>query len=307
MTRVAKATGVAKATQVAGATRAAGATRVAKAPARRVGWDHPATAEWYERFCRRHLRYRRANDVLVREAAIVPGMRLLDFGAGTGRTASAALPLLGRNGTIVCVEPSGAMRAAGRRRLRDLRVTWRPELPNVLEERASFDRVIAGAVIWQLDSLDDWIRRVTALLRPGGALVFDVPALYLGEPDEPGGGRDPLLLDLMTSLVSARATSAREPGRDLSDPPLASVWRHCREDVDAVLDRSRLRYRSWEFRHRFTQTAYASWLSIPVLTDGLLPGVDAAERVRCIERALATVDVRSFKWERWRGWTAWKS
>ena len=26
-----------------------------------IGWDHPATAERYERFCRRHLRYRRAD------------------------------------------------------------------------------------------------------------------------------------------------------------------------------------------------------------------------------------------------------
>jgi SAM-dependent methyltransferase len=267
-----------------------------------IGWDHSATAERYERFCRRHARYRRANDVLVREAAMVPGLRVLDFGAGSGRTASAALPRLGCDGTVVCVEPAAAMRTVGRRRLPDPRVTWRADLPSASQHGETFDRVLAGAVIWQLDSLDDWIRRLTLLLRPGGALVFDVPALYLGEADEPGGGSDPLLLDLMTWLVSENA-----PRRESSEPPQAFAWHHRREDVGAALCRAGLRYRTWEFRHRLTQVAYARWLTIPVLTEGLFAGVDATERDRCIERALAAVDVRSFKWERWWGWTAWKS
>jgi SAM-dependent methyltransferase len=267
-----------------------------------TGWDHPATAARYERFCRRHARYQRANEVLVREAAIVPGLRVVDFGAGSGRTASAALPRLGRDGTVVCVEPAAAMRAVGRRRLRDSRVTWRADLPNASTDRETFDRVLAGAVVWQLDSLDDWIPRLASLLRRGGALVFDVPALYLGEPDEPGGGGDPWLLELVTRLLSENA-----PPRESSEPPLASAWRHTSEDVEAAVSRAGLSYRTWEFRYRLTQAAYARWLSIPVTTEGIFAGVDAADRDRRIERALASVDLRSFKWERWRGWTAWKS
>jgi len=265
-----------------------------------IGWDHPATAERYERFCRRHARYRVANDALVREAAIARGQRVLDFGAGTGRTASAVLPRLGRDGTVVCVEPAAAMRAIGRRRLRDRRVTWRADLPVVSTDDA-FDRVLAGAVIWQLDSLADWIPRLTSLLHPGGALVFDVPALYLGEPDEPGGGEDPMLLDLTTRLMTDNA-----PRLASSRSPHAPTWHHRCEDVEAALSRAGLQYRAWEFRHRLTQTAYACWLSIPVTSEPLFEGVDTAERDRRIERALAAVDVRSFKWERWRGWTAWK-
>ena len=136
-------------------------------------------------------------------------------------------------------------------------------------------------MIWQLDSLDDWIPRLTSLLRPGGALVFDVPALYLGEPDEPGGGDDPLLLDLMTRLVSENAPSGR---RESSELPPASAWRHRSEDVEAALCRAGLRYRTWEFRYRLTQAAYARWLSIPVTTEGLFAGVDAG-RTRSTHRA----------------------
>jgi SAM-dependent methyltransferase len=267
-----------------------------------IGWDHPATAEAYERFCRKHARYRRANEVLVREAAIVPGMHVLDFGAGSGRTASAALRWLGRDGRVVCVEPAAAMRAAGRRRLRDARVTWRADLSTVSDPVEAFDRVLANAVIWQLDSLESWIRRLAGLLRPGGALAFNVPGLYLQEPDEGGGGQDPLLLDLMTRLASERAAC-----REWSGSVPRSLWNHRRDDVEAALTQAGLHFRRWEFRHRLTQIAYAHWLSIPVVTDGLLEGLDAAGRNRRIARALDAVDRQSFKWERWRGWTAWKS
>jgi SAM-dependent methyltransferase len=272
-----------------------------------IGWDDAATAERYEHFCRRHTRYQRANDALVREAAIVPGLRVLDFGAGSGRTASAVLPRLGRNGTVVCVEPAAAMRAVGRRRLRDTRVAWRADLPDPSTHGETFDRVLAGAVIWQLDSLDDWIPRLTSVLRPGGALVFDVPAMYLGEPDEPGGGDDPLLLDLVTRLVSENAPVSQPAPRRESLDPQASGWCHRTEDIEGALCRAGLQYRAWEFRYRLTQATYAHWLSIPVTTAQLFAGVDAAERDRRIERALATVDTHSFKWERWRGWTAWTS
>jgi SAM-dependent methyltransferase len=266
-----------------------------------TGWDDPATASAYERFCRRHLRYRRANAVLVREAAILPGLRVLDLGAGSGRTASAALRYIGRDGAVVCVEPAGAMRAAGQRRVRDPRVSWRAGLPSPSGPPSAFDRVLAGAVIWQLGPPYEWIDRLASLLRPGGALAFNVPALYLGEADEAGGGLDPQLVDLVTRLAS------ESPSRAVPSPASGPTWDCRREDIEAALRRARLRYRAWEFRHRLTQVAYAHWLSIPVVSEGFLAGVQAGERVRRIEQALAAVDRHSYKWERWRGWTAWKS
>lgn len=262
-----------------------------------IGWDHPATAARYERYYRRHPRYRRANEALVHEAALAPGLRVLDVGAGTGRTAAAALPALGRNGSIVCVEPAAAMRALGMRRLTDPRVTWRAELP---AEAESFDRIVCGAAIWQMTPLEHSIRRFAGLLRAGGALCFDIPALYLGEPDDPGGGRDPLLLDLSLRLAACLDTPP-VPATESSD-----VWRYDAADVVTMLRAAGLESQPWAFRVRITQVAWARWLTIPVLTDRLFPDVAPDDRDRRIAAALAAVDHRSFKWERWRGWTAWK-
>jgi hypothetical protein len=151
--------------------------------------------------------------------------------------------------------------------------------------------------------------------------------MYLCEPDEPGGGRDPLLLELpallgagMAAVSPAVSNSADESaglrgGQAMSESSAAAL--RCpdggesqavltRREWSALLRRAHLRSQSWSFRYRLTQRAYADWLKIPVLTERLLPGVDPAERARRIDSALAAADRDSWKWERWRGWTAWK-
>lgn len=255
------------------------------------GWDDPDTARYYEAFCRRHARYRRANRELVSHAGLEAGMRVLDLAAGTGRTADAALPHLGADGRVTCVEPSAAMGAEGARRVRDPRVVWRASLPR---PEASFDRVLCGAAIWQLDPVGRMFRTLARRLRRGGALCFTIPALYLQEPDAPGGGSDPLLLSLPARLARPRREAGPAPATLTA--ALVAGW----------LEAAGYLVEPWAFRARMTQTAYAEWLKIPVLTDGMLAGLAPAARARRIDAALALVDRMSWKWEHWRGWTAWK-
>jgi SAM-dependent methyltransferase len=265
-------------------------------------WDDPAVAEYYEAFCQRHSRYIDANTELVSHAAIRPGMRILDLGAGTGRTVEAVLPLVGPTGRVVCVEPFEAMKACGMRRVSDARVEWRCDLPEPTRGGPSgdarFDRIVSGAAIWQLEPLEEWIRKLSEFLLPGGALCFTVPAMNLCEPDEPGGGRDPLLLELLCSLCGENAVASAQAA--------AKGWQMTRPALTTMLRRAHLRTQSWSFRHRLTQEAYADWLKIPVLTERMFPGVDPTDRARRIDSALANADRDSWKWERWRGWTAWK-
>ncbi len=257
-----------------------------------IGWDDTRTVHYYEEFCKRHGRYQQANEALVSHACLQLGQSILDFAAGTGRTADVTLPKIGEEGRMVCVEPSGAMRAEGEKRLSDPRISWMGECP---EAAGVFDRILCGAAIWQLFPLPETFRRMADLLVPGGALCFNIPWLYLGEGDEAGGGRDPLLLELPSLL-------ARQPEfgeREVQPPPKT-------DQMEALLEGAGLKPARWDFRIRLTQAAYRDWLKIPVITNNLLPGMDPGERARAIDAAFSRVDEESWRWERWIGWTAWK-
>ena len=262
------------------------------------GWDERETPAYYEAFCRSHSRYARANAELISHASVEPASRVLDLGAGTGRTAEAALERLGENGRVVCVEPSAAMRAEGMRRVTDSRVAWMARLP---EAEGTFDRILCGAAIWQLDPIPETLRTLAGLLGPGGVLCFNIPALYLLEPDEPGGGGDPLLLSLPALLWASRGSVSVDRTNELR---LGGGLD--RSSVGRWLRAAGLRARSWTSRARFTQEEYAAWLKIPILTGRMLAGLTPEERARRIDVALEQVDRFSWKWERWRGWTAWK-
>ena len=257
------------------------------------GWDHPDTVRYYEAFNRSHSRYRTANRALVRHAQLRPGLRVLDFAAGTGGTAAAALDALGAEGRIDCVEPARAMRAAGMQKL-DARVRW---LADIECAGTGYERILCGAALWQVPDVAACIRSLALRLAPGGALCFDVPAAYVGEPDPPGRGADPMLTGLPDALARRQAAGA---------PPAAPVKLASRETWHAALTACGLIPCSWSFTLRLTQRAYRDWLKIPVLTDRLLGSLDADERACAIDAAYAGVDAASWRPERWLGWTAWR-
>lgn len=264
-----------------------------------MGWDNVATARMYEQFCRRHRRYRIANDALAAHASLEMGMRVLDVAAGTGRTAQALLSELGENGHVLCVEPAAAMRTAGERRVRDARVTWTDHLP---DHSAQFDRIVCGAAIWQLLPLDGTIERLAAMLSGDGALVFNVPAQYLREVDRPGGGRDPLLLELPALIERSPAVPAQQT------TTVQNAWLATTAgQIEHLLIANSLRVQRWSFDVRLTQAAYRDWLKIPPTSEGMLAGLPIDERVRRINRAYTYTDARSWRWEHWLGWTAWKT
>ncbi len=252
-----------------------------------IGWDHPDTARYYEAFCRCHRRYTDANQSLISAAALLPGMRVLDVAAGTGRTAEAALAY---GVDLTCVEPAHAMRLRGESRVP--RARWVETWP---EDGDVFDRVLCGAGIWQILPLGETFARAAAALRAGGAFVFDIPSLYLGEADPLGGGRDPYLLELPGKLSAGRLPQA-----------VAAEGLPPTEEIDALLAGTGFTGARWSWRSRFTQPALRDWMKIPPITDALFEGLSADERAALVDAAYAECDPESWRWETWSGWTAWK-
>jgi SAM-dependent methyltransferase len=252
-----------------------------------IGWDHPDTARYYEAYCEAHGRYREANLALTGAACLERGQRVLDVAAGTGRTGEAGLDW---GCEVTCMEPAGAMRDVGRRRLP--KAQWLAGWP---ERGEGFDRVLCGAAIWQMTPLGETFARVAELLKPGGGFVFNVPSLYLGETDERGGGSDPQLLELVARLADGRIPAATA----VEVPPGA-------DETERLLWAAGFVPARWCARRRLTQASLRDWMKIPVLTDALWDGMEADDRAALVDAAYAHCDPASWRWEAWTGWTAWR-
>ena len=256
------------------------------------GWDQVDNAASYDRFWDEHPRYRLANEALVErlEAAAPQARSILDLAAGTGRTAARLLERFGDEVRITCFEPASAMRRRGEARAP--RAKWVPAWPS---ER--FDAVLCACAIWQLP-LATTFTHAAAGLPPGGAFVFDIPALYLGIPDEPGGGNDPTLTDGLVGL--ARATTA--PSTPAPNPPfLGGV-----AGVEAALDDAGFSVVVHEAQRRLRAHELRDWLTLPVISRAVVPNADAEARAEAIHRAFADVDAASWRWEGWRLFVATK-
>lgn len=252
-------------------------------------WNHPVTVDRYRHFTERHDRYRKAARALVEAAAITPGHTVLDFAAGIGCTALASLEQLGQSDVVTAVEAAEAMRLAGVVRTRGLPVTWYPATP----DRQHYDRVICGAAIWALGPVADVIADLAGSVAPGGVLAVSLPAAYLGEPDEPGGGSDPWLGRLPEVLSEMRL--GKVPTEQ--SPPLnETVLTQAFADSGFSVTRTTL-------RNRLSQAAYCDWMTLPPVNDTLLGQLPPEDRIAVVGRVASGLDTASWRWEAWALYT----
>jgi len=115
-----------------------------------------------------------ATRMILTEAGIRPGMRVLDLGCGAGDVAFVAADLVGPDGFVVGVDrsPEALARArlrAGRRGLAQVQF-----VEGDLGEPAPggpFDAIVERLVLWTVPDPAGLLRRQATVLRPGGLVV----------------------------------------------------------------------------------------------------------------------------------------
>jgi ubiquinone/menaquinone biosynthesis C-methylase UbiE len=112
------------------------------------------------------------------DAGIVPGMRILDVGAGAGDTALLAAEIVGSSGEIVGTDRSPVAVAAAQTRVVELgrgNISFREGDPADLTFEEPFDAIVGRYVLMFNPNPDDMLRRIVRHLRPGGIVVFQEP------------------------------------------------------------------------------------------------------------------------------------
>jgi SAM-dependent methyltransferase len=144
--------------------------------------DSPYVLGHSERELDRLNRQARLVDPITRRflgsAGIVPGMRVLDVGSGTGDVAFLAADLVGAGGEVVGTDRSSAALEMARRRAegRTLRnVVFREGDPAEMTFDRPFDAVIGRYVLMFQSDPAAMLRRLAAHARRGGVIFFHEP------------------------------------------------------------------------------------------------------------------------------------
>jgi SAM-dependent methyltransferase len=132
----------------------------------------------------------RPTALLLREAGIEPGMRVLDLGTGPGHVAFAVAKLVGPDGSVVGIDQALPLLAVAEQRRREARldnVRFVEANVRTFEAEEPFDAVVGRLILFHLPDAVDVVRRHASALRPGGlvvALDFDIGTCRT-EPDLP--------------------------------------------------------------------------------------------------------------------------
>ncbi len=116
-----------------------------------------------------------ATSVLLVEAGLAQGMRVLDLGSGDGDVTFLAAGLVGPAGRVVGVDRSRAAVSRATARAAELRmdhVSFRQADLETLVPDESFDAIIGRFVLMYLANPGQTLRRLVARLRPGVIVAF---------------------------------------------------------------------------------------------------------------------------------------
>ena len=112
------------------------------------------------------------------DAGIVPGMRILDVGSGSGDVAFLAAEMAGVRGSVVGVDKAPAAILTARRRAEarsSSNVSFRKGDPVDISFDSRFDAVVGRYVLLFQADAAQMLRRLAQCLQPGGIIVFHEP------------------------------------------------------------------------------------------------------------------------------------
>jgi len=107
---------------------------------------------------------------ILRRAGIGPGAKVLDVACGTGQVSTAAMKLVGPEGSVLGVDPSSGMRRVAETR-RGVQ-TMHGSAGALPVDDASYDFVLMGYALRHVDDLMTAFRDMHRVLRPGGKVVI---------------------------------------------------------------------------------------------------------------------------------------
>lgn len=260
-------------------------------------WDDEESARRYAEFARAFPMYQETSRDVVAAGEFSDGATVLDLCCGTGITTEIVLNALGSDGRVLGVDASAPMLQQAQVHVTDSRVEFiqspAEELTSAIE--GPVDAVVCNSAIWQTD-FAKVAAGVSALLRPGGTLTFNIGRRFVIMPfaaDELAP-RQPGLSDLALAIAildydfvpTFRPSGPRRPPLTLDGIEETLRQSGFAPEKPQILD------------YDVTAEQQRAWLSIPVFSDQT-PGRTYEEKMQILDAAFQRVDPDRSDSSRW--------
>jgi SAM-dependent methyltransferase len=248
-------------------------------------WGEEDNARRYDAFARRYPMYRDTSRDLITLARLSADARVLDLACGTGATSREILAVLGPGGRVTGADKSAAMLAVAADSVADPRVSWiQAHAEDVhLHVAGPVDAVVCNSAIWQTD-LPATTAAVRNVLAAGGRFAFNVGAGFLGQRDDPNFPGDQPSPPSVMREIAEQDYAWRPPtaaSRRRRSPLSQESICRCLDDAGFEIERVE------EFTYAQGADAAWAWLSIPVFTKDMLPGLPYEDRMRVLAKTYA--------------------
>jgi SAM-dependent methyltransferase len=261
-------------------------------------WDDEDNAARYDAFARLYPAYQQTSRDLVMLAGPSPDAVVLDLACGTGATTAAILAVLGPDGKVIGADQSPAMLAMATRSIPDRRVRWvqaaAEEIDHHVDDPA--DAVVCNSAIWQTD-LAATAAAVRNVVTAQGRFVFNVGSRFLERPDDANNLGE---LPGVMRMLAAREYGWQSPGSPAPVRPQLTRESICRCLIEAGFEVDGVE----EFSYQQSAEAQRAWLSVPIFTTRLLPGMPYDDRMRVLDKAYEYLGRGEAGISRWIAFTA---
>lgn len=243
-------------------------------------WGEDENARRYHEFTRQYPVYQQSSRDLITLALLSKGAAAVDLACGTGVTTKAILDALGPDGRVTGVDGSAAMLAIAASSVSDNRVTWTHAHAEHLDRYVTgfADTVVCNAAIWQTD-LDATMIAVRKVMAAQGRFVFNIGSQFLEDEEVESASSDPLSATVQG--LAMQNYNWTPPLPEPSNEPRLSQALICQHLDHAGFDLERVEHLEYEYGPDVRR----AWLSVPVFTERLLPGLPYELRMAALDRA----------------------
>jgi ubiquinone/menaquinone biosynthesis C-methylase UbiE len=246
-----------------------------------IPWNDHENARRYYAFTRQYPQYQETSRDLVALAMLPGDVAVVDLACGTGVTTDAILSALGPDGTVTSVDGSAAMLAVAASSISDSRVTWVHARAENLDQHVKVQAgaVICNSAIWQTD-LDATMLAVRNVLTVDGRFAFNIGSELL-EEEEPAYDNSELLFADMMQGIAARDYGWSPPPQSPSAASRLSQETVCQYLAEAGFGLEQVE----RLEYQESPDAVRAWLSVPIFTKRMLPGLPYEHRMSVLDKA----------------------